>query len=281
MAKPLFVAAVVSGLVFFLSLAGAAYYSAPGIKQQIEHTEIGGKNYHENYRAPRGFLSFLFPDAISIFTFWLMIATIALCITAAIQIILLQRAETVAEKSANAAKQSADTAQQSYVISERGYLGTKNWSAIVAEKGIVVGFQIENLGKSPIHILSAEYEFTINSSLPDTFMASGQVDIPGMLGAGDSQKATLFIDDIRAGQFASIREGKVAAYTRLTFHYRDVFKGIYRIIITSRYGLKMASSGDMTLDFTFPEAPIDRDYWDAPAEIFSGLRRFNYLERLN
>jgi len=89
-------AAAISAIVCFASLAAVSYYSPPPAASPTEQQQPGEAKAKEdtgNEHSFRGFIRFIFPDAISIFTFWLVLATIALAAIAVIQIGFLGRAE--------------------------------------------------------------------------------------------------------------------------------------------------------------------------------------------
>jgi hypothetical protein len=148
------------GLAFFLALAGLAYYSSspstPGEQQTTTHT--AEKKPQEKEHSFRGFINFLFPDAISIFTFWLVVATVVLGIIAYVQIDFLRRAEVISAQSAQAAKQSADAAKAAVELSDR--TAARQLRAYVYVKlttvryppnkpdRIGVGFEITNSGQT-------------------------------------------------------------------------------------------------------------------------------------
>ncbi len=157
------IAAIFSAVVFFLTIAGLAYYSSqpptyPSAQQSATqpHNEQPTKDRHTF----RGFINFLFPDAISIFTFWLVIATIGLGIIAGLQISFLGRAELIsaeaakaAKESAEAAKKSIETATEATHLDQRAWIGLEFMDAIpnfpevgktFAAKGTLV-----NSGKTP------------------------------------------------------------------------------------------------------------------------------------
>ena len=125
MLKMLQLAVVGLGVAFFLALAGLAYYSSSPTAYPTEHqttTQSKEKQPQEKRHTLGGFINFLFPDAISIFTFWLVIATVALGVIAYVQIEFFGRAEQIAAQSAGAAKESADTAKNALVAANRPWI---------------------------------------------------------------------------------------------------------------------------------------------------------------
>jgi hypothetical protein len=128
MLRALQIGVLLLGVAFFLALAGLAYYSSgPSLKpnEQQAAAQTDAEQPQENERTFRGFVNFLFPDAITIFTFWLVVATICLGIIAYIQIGFLTRAEEISTVAANAAQQSANVARDTLVATERPWISVK------------------------------------------------------------------------------------------------------------------------------------------------------------
>jgi hypothetical protein len=157
MLKVLQVGTLFLGLSFFLALAGLAYYSSspPAYpSEQQAAAQSAEKKPQEKEHSLRGFVNFLFPDAISIFTFWLVIATIVLGIIAYVQIDFLRRAEDISTQTAKAAKDSADIAKDALVAANRP------WIQVQAQVGgpifynvngvnITINYHLKNIGHSP------------------------------------------------------------------------------------------------------------------------------------
>jgi len=148
---------ILLGLAFFIALAGLAYYSSSQ-PNYLQNQQIGAETKqnspHEAPHSFRGFINFLFPDAISIFTFWLAVAKIVLGTIAYVQIGLLRRAEAISAQSANAAKQSADVAETALLIANRA------WVTVEIQVGgpivfdvngasITLKYILKNVGHSP------------------------------------------------------------------------------------------------------------------------------------
>jgi hypothetical protein len=122
MLKAVQLIAAASAIIFLLSLATISYLSSPPSgypSEQQSTTESKAKQQAKEQHSLRGFVRFMFPDAISIFTFWLVLATVALGIVAVVQIGLLNRAERIATESANAAKESAEATKSAVNLSDR------------------------------------------------------------------------------------------------------------------------------------------------------------------
>jgi hypothetical protein len=128
MLKTLQWTAVLAAVTFFLSLAGIAYYSSPPSGHPRDNqpsAEQEDKYQTEEQHTSWGLIQFMFPDSISIFTFWLVLATFGLAIVAVIQIGFLNRTERISTISAQAAKTAAEAAKQSAdatIAIERPYL---------------------------------------------------------------------------------------------------------------------------------------------------------------
>jgi len=171
MLRTLQIGVVALGIAFFLALAGLAYYSsAPPAELNKQQTagQADNKQPEKEKHSLRGFIRFLFPDAISIFTFWLVIATILLGILGYTQISFLGRAEIIAAKSANAAKDASDAATASakaaneanQLSRETFVAGQRPWVSLTRAALISISYNvnganfrvvytIKNVGRSP------------------------------------------------------------------------------------------------------------------------------------
>jgi hypothetical protein len=161
MLKALQILVLFLAVAFFLALAGLAYLSSPPPtypSEQQTATQATEKQPHEKQHTFGGLINFLFPDAISIFTFWLVVATIVLGIIAYVQIDFLKRAEGIAAKTAQAAKESAAAAQQSsdaIANVERPYIFIVPKPSKIAEKdgpaypNPTVSYSVTNFGRVP------------------------------------------------------------------------------------------------------------------------------------
>ena len=120
--------AAIGFFVLVLSVIGIAYYSSqPSNNPTYEQagTEQKTRDNSQEEKVRRTIWQFLFPDAITIFTFWLVVATIILGVVAIIQIGFLNRAEEIAVRSANAAKDAADAAKESADIAKQALVSTQ------------------------------------------------------------------------------------------------------------------------------------------------------------
>lgn len=112
-------------MVFFCALAGLAYYSLPApVNPSEQHisTQTAHQEPQKYERSFRGFINFLFPDALAIFTFFLVLATIALGAIAYVQIEFLKRAERISADSAEATKQSAEISERALFAANRPWI---------------------------------------------------------------------------------------------------------------------------------------------------------------
>ncbi len=172
------IVAAIALIALFLSLAGISYLSSPpsgnpGQEQSAAKTKEG--NQTEEKRTFRGFIRFLFPDAISYFTFWLTLSTVVLGIVAIIQIGYLRRAESISADAANAAKKAADVAEGTLVATNRPWIAIKSISIISPlifeptpdehEARIDLAIVVKNVGKSPAIRVQVNVNLTISNTV--------------------------------------------------------------------------------------------------------------------
>lgn len=120
--------AAISIVVLFVSLAVISYCSSPPSGQPREQqtsTHAEAENQNEKQHSLRGFIRFMFPDALSIFTFWLTLATVGLGVVAVFQIGFLKRAETIASRGAKAAQDAADVASKTLLATQRPWINSE------------------------------------------------------------------------------------------------------------------------------------------------------------
>jgi hypothetical protein len=145
--------AVLAALVFFLSVTGIAYYSSPPAappgEQQAAAEKENKQETTEQHPSGGGFIRFLFPDSISIFTFWLVVATVALAAVAVVQIGFLNRAEVIAASSARAAKDAADVAKQTFLSTQRPFVFLRLFETVLVGSELRILPQWENSGVTP------------------------------------------------------------------------------------------------------------------------------------
>jgi hypothetical protein len=115
MLKIFYFVAILASVALLSSLIAISYLSSPpsghsSEQQGASHPE--NKEQAQEDHSFTGFIRYLFPDGIAVFTFWLVIATIVLGVGAIIQIGYLERAENIAGTTAKAAKDSADAANK-------------------------------------------------------------------------------------------------------------------------------------------------------------------------
>lgn len=157
MLKVFQIAVVFLGLAFFLALAGLAYYSSSPTaypSEQQTTTQTAEKKPQEKEHSLRGFINFLFPDAISIFTFWLVVATVVLGVIAYVQIDFLKRTEIISDQSAKAAKESSDTAKNALIAANRPWIKTEiqvGGPIFYNVNGVnfTIHYVLKNIGRSP------------------------------------------------------------------------------------------------------------------------------------
>jgi hypothetical protein len=130
MLKTLELVAIVASVILLLSLVGLSYLSSPAssgghLSEQQTTSQTEDKKQSEEAHSVRGFIRYLFPDGIAVFTFWLVLATIVLGIVAVVQIGFLERAENIATENAKAAKDSADVAKQTLVTANRPWVSAE------------------------------------------------------------------------------------------------------------------------------------------------------------
>jgi hypothetical protein len=240
------------GLAFFLALAGLAYYSStpatPNEQQSAAQTskEQPDKEQH----TLRGFINFLFPDAISIFTFWLVIATIVLAAVALTQIKFLRRAETIAAQAANAAKQSADIADRSLKILQRAFVfpGQVHIRSHLdtATKKIWWSFHPTwgNSGNSPTRNLRINVNRWLETKeLPNDFnFPSKGESIPTLIGP----HGTIGSDPItvQGDELVRVQKGELYFYIWGWAKYRDVFPDTQEHV--TRFAYRVTLLGDPT-----------------------------------
>jgi hypothetical protein len=148
--------AIIAGIAFLLSVAVISYLSSPPSTYPTEQqaaAQTKNKQKTEEQHSFWGFISFLFPDAISIFTFWLVLATALLGIVAVAQIGFLRRGESIATNTAEAAKQSADVANATLKLSQRAWIGIDNIRPVplipVVGSPFTVIVTLKNTGNTP------------------------------------------------------------------------------------------------------------------------------------
>ena len=148
---------MISAVVFLLSLAAISYLSsAPASYPNEQHSpaETKAKDQTEKEHSLSGFVRFMLPDAISIFTFWLVLATAGLGIIAIYQISFLRRGEQISANTAQAAKDSADAAKNALIATQRAWIRPKLsiTSPLTFDQNgasTAVGVEVVNVGNTP------------------------------------------------------------------------------------------------------------------------------------
>jgi hypothetical protein len=181
--------AVLAAVVLLLSVVGISYLSSPPSSQPREQqttAQAEAEHQSEKQHSLRGFVRFMFPDAISIFTFWLTLATIGLGIVAVLQIGFLDRSEGIAAKTAQAARDSAEAAKLNADTLMRDE-GAQLWMDEVKIYGIrttptalKLTFTIRNFGNSPGWVHHRPMYITFGAALP-LQRAINQADTPDIM----------------------------------------------------------------------------------------------------
>lgn len=170
--------AVASAIVFAICLLALMFfYASPPATSPPPHQQHAEKNQpiQDDGEAKKPFWEKVTIDPVAAFTLFLVVFTAVLSGVGVIQLKLLTRAETVAEKSANAAKESAEVAKNTLIASNRPWmsldvelagdlsfdtpiLGANNkWS-------IPITYRTRNIGHSPatdVSFFAAIIPFTL------------------------------------------------------------------------------------------------------------------------
>lgn len=239
--------AILAAVVLLLSVVGISYLSSPPSGQPHEQqatAQTENENQSEKKHSLRGFIRFMFPDAISIFTFWLTLATIGLGIVAVLQIGFLDRSERIATIAAQAAKDSADAAKKAvelsdktaerqlraYIVVDQGYIGQRG-------NKLIAFINVKNVGQTPaydvvmFHRLDSHGANQKYSPAPlPTNPESRSIIGPGVI-------ATVIADlDIPAGNTVlvpALKDGRAVMYAVGRVEYRDSFERTW--ILEFRY----------------------------------------------
>jgi hypothetical protein len=225
--------AILAVVVLFVATFGVAFYSPPYSgkpSEQKTSTEQEPRNQEQEQGiTSSAFWRFLFPDSISVFTFWLVLATIILAIVAVIQIGFLTRQEQISVKTAQAAKDSADAAKGAIVLSGktaerqlRAYIGVTTNTRVpnlVVGKKQEAGIFFTNYGQTPAN--KTRYwgdvqirEYPLNAPLPSLDFRSDILPI------NPNQKIPIAFETI--SQLTSEEEAKLRAGTGRFYLYGEI-----------------------------------------------------------
>jgi len=156
MLKALEWTAMLAAAILIVSAVGIAYLSSPpahNSNEQQTTTETENQKQIGAQHSLRGFIRFLFPDGIAVFTSVLALATILLGWIAIVQIGYLARAERISADSTKAAKDSADAAQKALIAANRPWITADALGERIYYDVNGVNFSIKyivkNTGKSP------------------------------------------------------------------------------------------------------------------------------------
>ena len=189
--------AIIAAVVLILSLVGVSYLSSPppgNPREQQSAAQAEHENQTQKQHSLHGFIRFLFPDGIAVFTFFLVLATILLGWVAIVQNGFLERAERIAATSADAAKDAAKAGKRSadYLANvEPAYLFLNHTSLIgeaakhpdnpptTNNRTIIYGFK--NYGKTPAVITAIAVD-----ARPDKIPTRSELDgLPNNTFVGD------------------------------------------------------------------------------------------------
>jgi hypothetical protein len=117
--------ALFASVVLIVAVAGAVVSSKPPsiIAKQETAAEDGGKNAEQ--KDNKTLWDAWFPDSISVYTLFLVVFTAVLALGGIYQLRILNRAEIIAARSANAAKDSAEAAKQSAEVAQTALVTTQ------------------------------------------------------------------------------------------------------------------------------------------------------------
>src|SRR5262249_17760362 len=114
--------ALISAMAFVIAMAGVLLSSQPAIEPAPQQTAEKNQTEQQKQKGDIALWDRWFPDAISVYTLFLVLFTAVLALVAAFQWKSLIRAELIAAQSANAAKESADVAKQALVNAQRAFV---------------------------------------------------------------------------------------------------------------------------------------------------------------
>lgn len=129
-----------------------------GPNHRIEENQINKKVADDD----KPFWKRVADDPVAFFTFWLTLFTLVLAAVGVIQLKLLLRAETVAEKSARAAELSADIARNTLIATNRPWVSVNLavlsdlWYNAEGEARIEIAFILKNTGNTPANNVTVD-----------------------------------------------------------------------------------------------------------------------------
>lgn len=241
MVKALQGTAVAAVVVLLLSLAAISYLSSPPSSNPTEQqstTETKAKMEGEKQHSFGGFIRFMFPDAISIYTAWLVVATVLLGIVAVIQIGFLGRAEIISSNAAKAAKDSADaakgTVQQMKINAAqqlRAYIFVEKGAVVLDGMRLKAAVDIKNAGQTPAYNVGVKTRMGTEEArkkfapppLEDVTVERTIVG-PGMV---INPQSELVIPPDRADALQGFKDGRGVIYVFGQVEYRDIFDQIW------------------------------------------------------
>lgn len=157
MQKALEIGSIISVFVFVVCLLGLLFfYGNQGARSNLDEQQHNEENSRSLERKDPSWSVWhrTRNDPIALFTLFLMVFTAVLAAVGVMQIRLLFRAETVAEKSAKAAEAAASTAKKSLIAAQRPWIivdpsigGPLTYS--VNGLSVTLRLTLKNVGRSP------------------------------------------------------------------------------------------------------------------------------------
>lgn len=155
--------ALASAVILVVALAGAIVSSQPPVKPSPQQTTEENQKEDSNKRGDIALWDRWFPDAISLYTLFLVVFSAVLAFVSIYQLNFLNRAERIAAISADAAKDAAKAAQRAAEVAEKTLVaGQRAWIRIdeiglgggglaFDQNGasVAISFKITNVGNSP------------------------------------------------------------------------------------------------------------------------------------
>lgn len=147
--------ALIAAVIFFLAITGVVISSS---QQSDDHSQQQTTEKNSSEQAEENSNKTLwdrwFPDAISIYTLFLMIFTAILAFGTLIQLSILNSGERTAALAAQAAKDSADAAKSEFISAHRPRIRVKAVTVITPNGGsvwnpIAILYSVKNVGDTP------------------------------------------------------------------------------------------------------------------------------------
>jgi hypothetical protein len=264
--------AIGSALAFAICLVALMFFygspSATSQPPQQQHAEEN-KAVKNQSEADKPFWGKATTDPVAAFTLFLVIFTAILSAVGVIQLKMLTRAETVAEKTAQAAKDSADIAKQALIAGQRAFISVNFRPS--AQKSIkdgniyAYGFTPVwfNAGNTPtrkmenhINIHVFDKEIAGDWDFPNLWSAKVPAEKRGPIPLGVSPKNIVdgqsLAIDVKTIQ--DVIDGKKFLYFWGSATYNDVFPDTPRYV--TRFAVQIVAGGNPQepehMSFSFP-----------------------------